>query len=70
MSIRLLENIQVIVPFTRYPDQREVLLRQTAMIERASHENLPEESDRRDVHERYLAIFQIMKKCFGLTGGA
>lgn len=45
MSIRLLENIQAIVPFTCYPDQREVLLRQAAMIERASHESLPEESD-------------------------
>jgi uncharacterized membrane protein len=70
VSIRLLENIQVILPFTRYPDQREALLRQAAMIERGSHEGLPEESDRRDVHERYLAIFQTMERCFGLTGGA
>lgn len=70
VSIRLLENIQVILPFTRYPDQREALLRQAAMIERGSHEGLPEESDRRDVHERYLAIFQTMEKCFGMTGGA
>jgi uncharacterized membrane protein len=70
VSIRLLENIQVILPFTRYPDQREALLRQAAMIERGSHEGLSEASDRRDVHERYLAIFQTVEKCFGLTGGA
>jgi uncharacterized membrane protein len=70
VSIRLLENIQVILPFTRYPDQREALLRQAAMIERGSHEGLSEESDRRDVHERYLAIFQTVERCFGLTGGA
>jgi uncharacterized membrane protein len=70
VSIRLLETIRVILPFTCYPDQREALLHQATMIERGSHEGLPEESDRRDVHERYLAIFQTMEKYFGLTGGA
>jgi uncharacterized membrane protein len=70
VTIRLLENIRVIIPFTRYPQQRDALLRQAAMIERGSHEGLPEEADRRDVHERYLAIFQTMEKSFGLTGGS
>jgi uncharacterized membrane protein len=70
VTIRLLESIRVVLPFTRYPEQREVLLRQAAMIERGSHDGLPEEGDRRDVHERYLAIFQTVEKCFGLTGGA
>ncbi len=70
VTIRLLENIRVIISFTSLPEQREALLRQAAMIERGSHEGLPEESDRRGVHERYLAIFQTVEKCFGLTGGA
>jgi uncharacterized membrane protein len=69
VSIRLLENIGVILPFTRHAAQREALLRQAALIERGSHEGLPEEADRRDVHERYLAIFQTLEECFGLTGG-
>lgn len=69
VSIRLLETIQVILPFTHYPAQREALLRQAAMIERGSQESLPEEFDRRDVHERYLAVFQTVEKCFGMTGG-
>lgn len=69
VSIRLLENIQVVLPFTHYPEQRKALLRQAAMIEQGSHEGLPEGSDRRDVHERYLALFQTVEKCFGLTGG-
>ena len=70
VTIRLLESIRVVLPFTCYPEQREVLLRQAAMIERGSHDGLPEEADRRDLHERYLAIFQTVEKCFGLTGGA
>ncbi len=69
VTLRLLENIRVIMPFTRYPEQREALLRQAAMIERGSHGGLPEEADRREVHTRYLAIFQTMEESFGLTGG-
>jgi len=69
VTIRLLENIRVILPFTRYPEQRDALLRQAAMIERGCHEGLTEEADRRDVHERYLAIFRTMEEHFGLTGG-
>lgn len=69
VTLRLLENIRVILPFTRYPEQRDALLRQAALIERGSHEGLFEEADRREVHERYLAIYQTMENCFGLTGG-
>ncbi|ALC16279.1 putative membrane protein [Desulfuromonas soudanensis] len=69
VTIRLLENIRVILPFTRYPEQRDALLRQAALIERGSHEGLPEEADRHDVHERYLAIYQTVEESFGLTGG-
>jgi uncharacterized membrane protein len=70
VTIGLLENIRVILPFTRYAQQREALLRQATLIERGSHEGLPEEADRRDVHEKYLAIFQTLEERFGLTGGA
>lgn len=69
VTIRLLENIQVILPFTRFPEQREALLRQATMIEQGSHDGLPEEADRRDVHDRYLSLFKTVEECFGLTGG-
>jgi len=69
VTIRLLENIRVILPFTRYPEQRDALLRQADLIEGGSHEGLFEEADRREVHERYLAIYQTVAECFGLTGG-
>jgi uncharacterized membrane protein len=69
VTIRLLEIIRLIIPFTRTSDQRDALLRQAAMIERGSHEGLPDESDRQDVHEHYLAIFQTIEESFGLTNG-
>ncbi|AMV70474.1 DUF2254 domain-containing protein [Desulfuromonas carbonis] len=69
VSIRLLQTIRLILPFTCYPEQRNALLHQAAMIERGSRDGLPEESDRRDVHAKYLAVFETMETCFGLTGG-
>jgi len=69
VTIRLLENIREIIPFTRRPEQRDALLRQAAMIERGCHEGLPEEIDRQALHDRYLAIFRALEKSFGLTGG-
>lgn len=68
VTIRLLESIRVILPFTSYPGQREALLRQAGMIERGGQEALPEPGDRQDVHDRYLAIFQTLEQTFGLTG--
>lgn len=69
VTIRLLEVIRVILPFTLYPGQREALLRQAGLIERGSQDAIPEPADRQDIHERYLAIFQTLEQSFGLTGG-
>ncbi len=69
VTIRLLESIRVILPFTSYPGQREALLRQAGMIERGSQDVIPEPADRQAIHERYLAIFQTLEHSFGLTGG-
>ncbi len=68
ITIRLLETIRVILPFTSYPGHREALLRQAGMIERGGQDALPEPCDRQDVHERYLAIFQTLEQYFGQTG--
>ncbi len=69
VTIRLLETIALVIGFTRNERQRQALLRQAAMIERGS-QDLPEEEDRRDAREHYLAIFQVIEEHFGLTGDA
>lgn len=65
--VRLLETIAAILPYTRSEEQRRPLLRQAAMIERGS-ESLPEAEDRKDVHARYLRIFEVLAERFGLSG--
>ncbi len=70
ITIRLLETIEKVIPFTWSHEQRNALLRQAAMIERGSHKGLPEEEDRKQAHERYLKIFTTLERCFGLTAGA
>lgn len=64
--IRLLETIAAILPYTRSEDQRQSLLRQAAMIERGS-ESLPETEDRKDIHARYLKVFQVLEESFGIS---
>jgi uncharacterized membrane protein len=70
VTLSLLENIRIIILFARNQEQRDALLRQTAMIERGCHEGLPEEADRRDVHDCNLAIYKTVEDSFGLTGEA
>lgn len=67
VTIRLLETIAVVLEAATEESQRQALLRHAAMIERGSRE-LPEENDRRDVRERYLALFEILREESGLTG--
>ena len=69
VTICLLENIRVIISFTSHPDQRKPLLHQAFMIEKASREFLPEEADRRAVHDRYRIILKTTEECFGLPEG-
>jgi uncharacterized membrane protein len=68
VTIRLLEMIGSVLPFARDESRRQALLRQAAMIERGSRQAFSEESDREDIHGRYLAIFQVLGQTEGITG--
>jgi uncharacterized membrane protein len=69
VTIRLLEMIGAVLPFARDETRRQALLRQAAMIERGSRQAFAEESDREDIHGRYLAIFEMLEQATGVTGG-
>ena len=56
VMIRQLDALSVILDRTEPGPQREVLLRQARMIQRASAESVPEELDRADVTERFEAL--------------
>jgi uncharacterized membrane protein len=53
VTVRLLETIVLIGKCAQRQGDRDALLRQAVMIERGSHEGLPEERDRQDVQERF-----------------
>lgn len=60
--IRLLETLTVIAGHARDPEQRQAVLRQAAMVERAGRESLPEENDREDVQERYRVLLEAVEQ--------
>lgn len=62
VTIRLLDAIAVIAPFTYNKADRAALLRHANMIERGSHEGISEEFDRKDVQERYLAAVKAIEQ--------
>lgn len=68
VTLHLLEGIKRIIPFTRFAEQRDALLRQAAMIDHSNQSSLPEEEDRQEVHAKYLELFQVLEENFGLTG--
>jgi uncharacterized membrane protein len=51
--IRQLESLTKIMDHTTTSEQRELLLRQAAMIFQSSEESVPEPSDRADVRREY-----------------
>ncbi|MDZ7722566.1 MAG: DUF2254 family protein [candidate division KSB1 bacterium] len=61
VTIRLLEILNTIGPLTCNRQQRQALLRQAEMIEKASRESLPDENDKKDVQERYKALLDALK---------
>lgn len=61
VTMRLLEAIAVIAPFTHTKADRAALLRHANMIERGSQEGIAEELDRKDVKERYLAAVKAIE---------
>jgi uncharacterized membrane protein len=68
VTIRLLEMIAAVIPFTRDARQRDSLLRQATMIDRGSAEGIAEEFDRAGIRARYLAIFERVEREFGISG--
>ncbi|MBI4784599.1 MAG: DUF2254 domain-containing protein [Oscillatoriophycideae cyanobacterium NC_groundwater_1537_Pr4_S-0.65um_50_18] len=60
VTMRLLEAIAVIAPFTHTKADQATLLRHANMIERGSQEGITEELDRQDVKERYLAAVKAI----------
>ncbi len=62
VTMRLLEAIAIIVPFTHTKVDRTALLRHANMIERGSHEGISEELDQKDVKERYLAAVKAIEQ--------
>jgi uncharacterized membrane protein len=61
VTIRLLEAIARISPYTRSNKDRALLLRHAAMIERGSLEKITEECDRASIIQRYEAAAKVLK---------
>jgi uncharacterized membrane protein len=61
VTIRLLEAIAIIAPYTRSNKDRALLLRHAAMIERGSLEKITEEGSRASIIQRYEAAAKVLK---------
>ena len=61
VTIRLLEAIAIIAPYTRSNKDRALLLRHAGMIERGSLEKITEECDRASIIQRYEAAAKVLK---------
>ncbi|MCU0547315.1 MAG: DUF2254 domain-containing protein [Oscillatoriaceae cyanobacterium Prado104] len=61
VTIRLLESLARIVPYTRNSQQRETLRRHAQMILNNSREQISQEGDRKDVQERYQRVIQALE---------
>ncbi|HSM82201.1 MAG TPA: DUF2254 domain-containing protein [Nodosilinea sp.] len=62
VTIRLLEAIAVIAPFTYRPADRAALQRQAQMIERGSQTAIAEELDRQDIKAQYLEAIRAIEQ--------
>ncbi|MBH8552972.1 DUF2254 domain-containing protein [Nostocaceae cyanobacterium CENA357] len=62
VTIHLLEAITIVANYAHNPQDRENLRRHADMIERGSHEGLPEEQDRQDVQEQYHKALQALEQ--------
>ncbi len=62
VSMRLLEAIAMIAPFTQRTPDRTALRRHADMIERGSQGGIVEELDRNDIKERYLAALKAIEQ--------
>ncbi len=67
--IRMLEMLQKVAVQALHPEQRQAVLRQANMIERAARESLLEKNDWEDVDQRYLTLLNSLngKKSYNET---
>ncbi len=65
VMIRQLEALARIMTQTMNDRQRQVLLEQAAMIDRASERSVPEADDRADVRRRYEAVLAMETRLVG-----
>jgi uncharacterized membrane protein len=68
VMIRQLEALTNIMEHTTAPDQRQLLLAQAAMIQRAGVESIPEPSDLVDVQQEYDEVLRAASKLAELEG--
>ncbi len=69
VTIRLLETIKIVAPRLLREEDRQVLLKQAIMIERGSHDAVPEESDRKDIRDSYDATLRALTQKDSTTNG-
>ena len=62
VTMRLLEAIAVIAPFTHTQAYRAALLRHANMSDRGSDEGIAEKLDHNDIKERYLAVVKAIEQ--------
>ncbi|MEA5513339.1 hypothetical protein [Nodularia sp. UHCC 0506] len=62
MTIHLLKTIALVATCTHNSQYHQVLKRHADMIERGSHEGLPESQDRQDVQEKYNSVIQVLEQ--------
>ena len=65
VTIRLLETIALVAARVSTEEGRAALKRQAMMIERGSHEGLPDPQDREDVRERYRLVLRALERSSG-----
>ncbi|WP_373547323.1 DUF2254 domain-containing protein, partial [Chamaesiphon sp.] len=63
VTMRLLEAIATIAPFTHRELDRTALKRHADAVERGSHAGIKEELDLQDVKERYLIALKAIEQC-------
>ncbi len=62
VTLRLLEAIAVITPFTHRSTDRAALRRQAQMINRGSQDVIAEDLDRQDIQKQYLEAIQAIEE--------
>jgi uncharacterized membrane protein len=61
VTIRLLEAIAAIAPYTRNKTDRAALLRHANMIKNGSHEIVTEDFDKKEIEQRYQAAVRALE---------